>query len=114
MRARLLWLTAIGLALSACALQRAQTANDAQAKIIGLSKEQVLACMGPPLNKATKGATEVWSYRNGRYCKIKVTMRDGHVSDVNYLGPTGGLISLNERCAHAVEQCAAKPLTEWQ
>jgi hypothetical protein len=119
MRAGLLWLTAI-LTLSACSIQRAQIANDAQAKMIGLSKEQVLACMGPPLNKDTEGPIEVWSYNsgnavaaagdgNGRYCKINVTIKDGHVVAVNYLGPTGGLLSLNEQCAYAVEKCAAKP-----
>ena len=51
--------------LSGCAVQRAQQANDAQTKMVGMSKEQVLACMGPPANRATEGATEVWSYNSG-------------------------------------------------
>jgi hypothetical protein len=34
---------------------------------------------------------------------------NGRVSAVNYLGPTGGLLSLNEQCAFAVEQCTPKP-----
>jgi hypothetical protein len=33
--------------------------------MVGLTKEQVLACMGPPANKAAEGATEVWSYYSG-------------------------------------------------
>jgi hypothetical protein len=33
--------------------------------MIGLSKEQVLACMGPPVSKAKEGSTEVWSYPSG-------------------------------------------------
>ena len=45
-----------------CAIQRAQTAATAQNQMIGPSKEQVLACMGPPMNKAAEGSTEVWSY----------------------------------------------------
>ena len=110
MRARLLWLTAIGLALTACSIQRAQIANDAQAKMIGLSKEQVLACMGPPLNKGTGGASEVWSYNSGKggNCNVKVTIKDDHVSAVDYSGLTGGLLSPNEQCAYAVEKCATK------
>ena len=110
MRAGLFWLTAIGLALSACSIQRGQIANDAQAKMIGLSKEQVLACMGPPLNKDTGGAAEVWSYNSGKggNCNVKVTIKDDHVSAVDYSGLTGGLLSPNEQCAYAVEKCATK------
>jgi hypothetical protein len=120
MRAHILWLIAIGLALSACAIQRAQIASDARIKMIGLSKEQVLACMGPPLNKGAEGGTEVWSYNsgnnvtpagagNGHYCTINVKMWNGLVGAVDYSGPAGGLITPNEACAFAVEKCAAKP-----
>jgi hypothetical protein len=52
-------------ALSGCALQRAQVAQDARAQMIGLSKEHVLGCMGPPASKASEGQTEVWSYASG-------------------------------------------------
>jgi hypothetical protein len=48
-----------------CAIQRAQVAGEAQNKMVGLTKEQVLACMGPPGSKAAEGATEVWSYGSG-------------------------------------------------
>ncbi len=58
----LLGLAAVG---TGCSLQRAQVANEAQSKMIGLSKEQVLACMGAPQGKAAEGATEVWSYGSG-------------------------------------------------
>jgi hypothetical protein len=111
MRARLLWLTAIGLALSACSIQRGQIANDAQAKMIGLSNEQVRTCMGEPLNKTTEGTAEVWPYNSGKggNCKVNVTIKDDHVSAVDYSGLTGGLLSPNEQCAYAVEKCAAKP-----
>jgi hypothetical protein len=116
MPAGLFWPIVIGLALTACALQRAQIANDAGRNMVGLSKEQVLACMGPPLNKGAEGETEVWSYNsgnngggNGRYCTINVKMWNGRVGAVDYSGPSGGLITPNEACAFAVEKCAAKP-----
>jgi hypothetical protein len=119
MRARLLWPIVIGFVLSACAIQRSQIANDARSDMIGLSKEQVLACMGPPLNQYAKGTAEVWSYNsennvtptgdaNG-FCTINVKMWGGRVGAVDYLGLSGGLITFNEACAFAVQKCAANP-----
>ncbi len=55
----------VALSLAACSIQRAQVAGEAQHKMLGLTKEQVLACMGPPANKAAEGSTEVWSYASG-------------------------------------------------
>jgi hypothetical protein len=132
--------------IAACAVQRAQVANEAQSKMIGMSKEQVLACMGPPANKATEGATEVWSYNSGngytavstissadttasvtggpgyasgnastvgsefgvahrRFCAVNVTMVNGRVGRLNYVGSTGGLLTAGEQCAFAVQNC---------
>jgi hypothetical protein len=51
--------------VSGCAVQRAVVAHGAQEKMLGFSKEQVLACMGPPASKAAEGSTEVWSYSSG-------------------------------------------------
>lgn len=51
--------------LGGCAVQRAVVAHSAQEKMVGLSKEQILACMGPPGQKMAEGATEVWSYNSG-------------------------------------------------
>ncbi len=62
----------LSLALTACAVQRAQTARDAQVQMVGMSREEVLACMGPPEHRATEGTTDVWSYSSG----------NGHVETV--------------------------------
>jgi hypothetical protein len=123
---RFLWVVAIGAALAGCAIQRAQIAQEARAQMVGMSKEQVLACMGPPANKAAEGQTEVWSYNSGngtviasgsasygsfsgtssrRFCQINVVMSGPAVSAVNYQGPTGGLITAGEQCAYAVDAC---------
>ena len=53
------------LLLSGCAMQRAQEAEAAKASMVGMAKEDVLACMGPPTQKLAEGATEVWSYPSG-------------------------------------------------
>lgn len=60
------------LFLSACAVQRAEVAREAQDKMIGLSKERLLACMGVPAGKMTEGGTEVWSYNSGDGKQVSV------------------------------------------
>jgi hypothetical protein len=47
-----------------CSLQRASTAHNAQAQMVGMSKERVLQCMGPPAQQSAEGQ-EVWSYASG-------------------------------------------------
>jgi hypothetical protein len=129
---------ACGPVVAGCAIQRAQVASEAQNKMIGLSKEQVFACMGVPAAKAVEGATEVWSYNSGngqtvgfgsssasvsggrgyasgygfssmvthqRFCTVNVTMTNGRVERLNYVGPTGGLLTQGEQCAFAIENC---------
>jgi len=100
---RVIAIAAFGAAvlLSGCAFQRAQEAQDARAQMVGMSKEQVLACMGPPVNKAAEAMTEVWAYNSGngttvtdasygrlggsaisssRFCNINVVMNKGQVA----------------------------------
>ena len=120
----------LALILSGCAVQRAQEARQAQATMIGMPKEQVLACMGAPGNRTQEGSTEVWGYDSGngysegsavisggsefasgfgvssrRFCRVNVVMTAGVVSRVNYNGPTGGLLSQGEQCAYATHNC---------
>lgn len=58
-------LVACLLTITGCAAERAIVASDAKSKMVGLSKEQVLACMGIPASKAMEGGTEVWGYNSG-------------------------------------------------
>jgi outer membrane protein assembly factor BamE (lipoprotein component of BamABCDE complex) len=123
---RVLGIVALCAALGGCAFQRAEVAQKAQASMIGMPKEQVLACMGAPANKAAEGATEVWGYTSGngmtiasasydryggtsvassRFCNINIVMASGRVTAVNYTGPTGGLLTVGEQCAYAVDAC---------
>lgn len=118
------------IALAACSLQRSQDAAEAKHKMRGMSKEQVLICMGPPKQKAHVGETEVWSYastdgygysygdkrRYGKdllnygehkreFCTVNVVMKNEVVAAVHYNGPTGGLFDSDEQCAYAIEHC---------
>ena len=126
---RIFGIVVVGAILAGCAIQRAQVAEDARAQLVGMSKEQILACMGPPASKASEGQTEVWGYNSGngtvvtsgsvsgatfsgvsssRFCKINLVFASGAVSAVNYQGPTGGLITAGEQCAYAVDACVRK------
>ena len=126
---RVLTIAALCVALGGCALQRAEIAQDARAQMVGMSKEQVLTCMGAPATKAAEGATEVWGYGSGdgttvtnasfdryggtavssnRFCKINIVFASGQVSAVNYAGPTGGLLTAGEQCAYAVNACVKR------
>ncbi len=103
--------------------------------MVGMSKEQVLACMGAPPQHATAGETEVWSYPSGGdtvttsmargsinasgnahalglsygenlYCVVNVVVTGDRVSAVNYVGRTGGRTATEgEQCAFAVQNC---------
>jgi hypothetical protein len=115
--------------LGGCALQRAEIAQDARTQMVGMSKEQVLACMGAPANKATEGTTDVWGFNSGngmtvvnasydryggtaigssRFCNINIVFAGGQVSAINYTGPTGGLLTAGEQCAYSVDACVKR------
>jgi hypothetical protein len=47
------------------AIQRSETATKARAAMVGMPKEDVLACMGLPGAKGAEGETEVWTYASG-------------------------------------------------
>jgi hypothetical protein len=114
------------LFLGACGFEGAQLASEVQNQMIGLTKEQVLACMGPPLNKAAGGSTEVWSYASRdewrdptlkvargwwgepssqKSCTIKLVMVAGRVNRLSYVGATGGPLAPGEQCVFALENC---------
>ena len=111
--------------VSGCVFQRETTAANAKTSMIGMSKEAILACMGAPARKASEGETSVWTYMSGdgrqniligqhhatsrtRSCKIDVIMRSGRVAKINYSGRTGGLLTVGEQCAYAIENCVGK------
>jgi hypothetical protein len=82
MKAQVLVVRACCLVVAACSVQRAMVAQDAQGKLVGLSKEQLLACMGPPATRMAEGATEVWSYNSGNGRTTTVANATA-VTDVN-------------------------------
>jgi hypothetical protein len=110
----------LGLFITACAAQGASIASKAKVSLIGKTKEQVMACMGAPPQRASSGKTEVWSYPSGgdtttvgldgtsysmrRYCIINIVMSADRVTGVNYTGRTG---RLGAQCAFALKNCVS-------
>ena len=64
-------LLSAAILLTACASMRRETAENAQNKMVGLSKEQLLACMGPPANRTVESTGEVWSYNSRGYANAR-------------------------------------------
>lgn len=51
--------------LAGCSIQRAEDAETAKMQMVGMTKEAIFACMGPPAQKSTEGKTEIWTYNSG-------------------------------------------------
>ena len=105
-------------------------ATEARHKMVGMTKEQVLVCMGPPKKKATAGSTDVWAYDSSdgsntstgahdkisgvnfstshsqkSTCTVNIVMNHDVVAIVHYNGPRGGFMARDEQCGYAVEHC---------
>lgn len=123
----------LAAALLGCgAQQRSEDAKNARWRMIGMTKENVLACMGPARKKAQEGETEVWSYRSGDeasssqagivggayatvvgsskkkyFCDINIVIKNNFVAFVHYSGPTSNAFdAADEQCGYAVKNCA--------
>jgi len=101
------------LAVAGCTSGRGASANEAQSRMIGMSKEQILKCMGPPSSSYVVGSsTEVWAYKSAAQnagtapaCVVNVMMQDAQVIDIDYRGSAGIILPNDKQCAYAVENC---------
>jgi hypothetical protein len=115
--------------IASCAIQRAEIATKAQSSMIGMSKQQILQCMGAADSTQIVGVVESWKYHSGgeshattnisnygefatastsvtkRYCEVNILFSNDSVTNINYSGRTGGLLSKGEQCAYAVSNC---------
>ncbi len=130
--------TALGLvaalALGGCQGEPLETNQVAQQSMIGLSKRDVLACLGSPAHRAPAGqATEIWTYVGGEMrgygpqwaiglntnlipftppgrCDVVLTMTNARVSEVGYAAVDGaGPLPLGRECVFPVERCVRAP-----
>jgi len=68
--------------------------------MVGLSKEQLLVCMGLPASKAAEGQTEVWSYNSGD----GTTIASGSVSQGSFPGVSSRRSRLGLKTKHQKKQ----------
>ena len=121
------------LLLGGCERARPEADQIAQQRMIGLSKHDVLACLGRPARRAAAGeATEIWTYAGGQTrgygpqwaiglntnlppfaspgaCEAKAVMTNGRVSQVFYAAASGEALPLGQECLFPVERCVQAP-----
>ena len=119
------------LALSGC--QPLEVDQVAQQSMIGLSKRDILACLGQPAQRVPSGqATEIWTYAGGQMrgygpqwaiglntnlvpftpggsCDVVLVMTNAHVSEVGYTAVDGSGLPLGRECVFSVERCVKAP-----
>jgi hypothetical protein len=119
------------LTLSGC--QPLEIDQVAQQSMIGLSKHEILACLGQPAQRVPTGqATEIWTYTGGQMrgygpqwaiglntnlvpftaggnCDVVVVMTNAHVSEIGYTAVDGTKFPLGQECVFSVERCVKAP-----
>ena len=123
----------IVLMLASCGpMQSSQVANQING-MVGLSKEHVLSCMGPPTSTASVGATEVWAYNSvgpittsavvsgneslavgsastrQEFCVVNLTMQSDRVVAANYRSQ-GKLLAPSLPCYSVLHACVPNPV----
>lgn len=121
------------LFMAGCGTIQSAQVQDQITGMIGLSKEHVLSCMGPPTSTATAGATEVWSYNtlgpittsavvtgnqslmvgsestSQEFCVVNLTMQGDRVVASNTRS-RGKLLSPNLPCYAVLHACVPNPV----
>jgi hypothetical protein len=119
-------LAGLGALLGACSIDRSKTAEQAETKLIGMSRAEIYRCAGLPHREATLGGTQYLTYDNrltssnaltlpfvgggltqgnDNYCRTTITLDNDKVSSVNYAGATGAFYAGLAQCAYTVEAC---------
>jgi hypothetical protein len=105
---RLLWaLTAF--MLGACAYTMSAQADRATTELVGMERNQLLACAGVPNRREMSGDMEFFTYTTGEakedVCEATFVLRQGRVAQLSYRGDTGGPFTPLQACASIVETC---------
>jgi hypothetical protein len=119
------------LVLSGC--QPLEVDQVAQQSMIGLSKRDILACLGQPAQRVPTGqATEIWTYVGGQMrgygpqwaiglntnlfpftpagsCDVVLVMTNAQVSEVGYTAVDGSRFPLGQECIFPIERCVKAP-----
>jgi hypothetical protein len=121
----------IALGLGGC--QPLEVDQVAQQSMIGLSKRDILACLGEPAQRVRAGqGAEIWTYAGGQMrgygpqwaiglntnlvpfspggsCDVVLVMTNARVSEVGYTAFGGSRLPLGQECLFPVESCVRAP-----
>jgi hypothetical protein len=115
------------LLLAACAVQDSHIADNAPARLQGMSEVDLEACLGAPDQKNSFGSTDVLTYyaqstsstsysipligglgfSNGGYCHATFRIDNGRVTQLLYSGEKNATLAPDAYCAPIVRTCLA-------
>jgi hypothetical protein len=111
-------------------MEQSKFARQAKTELVGMSREEVLDCAGPPERVIKSGKRELLVYFAGdespaarnlaptgldapgifhggheANCEVTFVLEEGRVSELRYQGQTGGIFTRNSRCAAILRYC---------
>ncbi len=87
--------------------------KELNSKVVGMSKQELLSCMGPPGRSAIEGNMEFLTYGHRNYydkyayqCDANFVLTDGRVTRLNVTGDAPGTIDVTSGvCRALVAKC---------
>ncbi len=99
------------LTINGCVFHRENILQDAEYRLLGKTKDELLACAGEPSSKRSREGKDNWVYTNGKprtepdSCKLTFIFVDGKVSKFDFVGDLTGLKSSANTCYQVVRDC---------
>ncbi|MBV9784651.1 MAG: hypothetical protein JO264_12615 [Acidisphaera sp.] len=117
--------------LAGCGVQDSRVAHRAQTNLLGMSTEDLQACVGAPDKRTKIGDDEILTYfassnsaggidltlpivgginfSGGGYCHATFKLVGGHVTELRYTGDNSELLGPQGVCAPIVRDCLNHP-----
>jgi hypothetical protein len=99
------------LSNNGCVFHRENILEDAEYRVQGRTKAEILACAGTPSSTRKREGNEYLIYTNGLpssepgSCKVTFTLQDGHVSKFEFSGDLTGMKASANTCYQVVRGC---------
>ena len=108
---RLAPLLVCAIGLFGCA--SAPNTEDLNTNVVGMSKQELLSCMGPPSRSAQDGNMEFLTYSHRSYydkytyeCEARFVLTNGRISKLNVTGDPPGTLDVSSGvCRSLVAKC---------
>lgn len=98
----------IGTALAACSDHRRALGRTAEKEMLGLTKRDILSCMGAAHRRASRRGSQLWVYHltdQDQRCTVNVVFVGHRVRGVNYVGFDSTYPKHHKLCAAATKSC---------